>query len=258
MLSLPPRGVLRKSTQLTLVVVLVATIIVPSICHADIVFLYDKLGRLVRAIRPDGEAATWHYDAVGNMLRITRESGMPQTPQVTAVSPSGGGRGTTATITITGFNLSCAVVEGTPSITITSVDAGLDQVTVTVAIAGDAALGTTSLIVRCPDFTTSIEFAVTAGVPSITGTAPPLGVADTLVLLEGTGFDERGPSFNQVAFNGVAAVVESATGTALTARVPQGATTGPISVSVRRFVREPSVRDLQRSHIRPRIHIRTL
>jgi YD repeat-containing protein len=108
---------LRQSTQFTLLVVLIATLLVPSVCHADIVFLYDKLGRLVRAIRPDGEAATWHYDAVGNILRITRESGMPQTPQVTAVSPSGGGRGTIATITITGFNLSCAVVDGAPGIT---------------------------------------------------------------------------------------------------------------------------------------------
>lgn len=210
---------------------LLSVLFVPSISHADVVFVYDKLGRLVRAIRPDGEAATWHYDAVGNVLQITRESGMPQTPTVSDVSPSGGGRGSTITITITGVNLLCGAVEGGPGITVTAVDASLDQLTVTLTIAADAVLGTTSLTIRCPDFTTSVEFGITAGIPSITGAAPPRGAAGTLVVIEGIQFDERGPSFNQVAFNGVPAVVEDATSSTLSVRVPSGATTGPISLT---------------------------
>jgi YD repeat-containing protein len=35
--------------------------------------LYDDLGRLVRVINETGEAATYHYEAVGNILRITRD-----------------------------------------------------------------------------------------------------------------------------------------------------------------------------------------
>ncbi len=36
-----------------------------------ITYLYDDLGRLVRVIDENGDAATYHYDAVGNVLSIT-------------------------------------------------------------------------------------------------------------------------------------------------------------------------------------------
>jgi YD repeat-containing protein len=45
---------------------------------ADVVYLYDELNRLVRVIRDDGEAASYHYDPVGNILQITRASGVSQ------------------------------------------------------------------------------------------------------------------------------------------------------------------------------------
>lgn len=66
---------------------------------------------------------------------------------------------------------------------------------------------------------------------SIAGFAPTSGPAGTSVTISGTGFSPT-PAGNGVAFNGVAAPVTSATGTALTAVVPSGATTGRVVVTV--------------------------
>lgn len=60
--------------------------------------------------------------------------------------------------------------------------------------------------------------------------APTFGLAGVSVTLDGTGFSPTA-SENQVTFNGVPALVTSATSTQLIVEVPEGATTGPIAVS---------------------------
>jgi YD repeat-containing protein len=35
---------------------------------ADIIYIYDELGRLVGVVDPAGDAVTYRYDAVGNLL----------------------------------------------------------------------------------------------------------------------------------------------------------------------------------------------
>lgn len=37
-------------------------------------YIYDELGRLVGVIDPSGNAAAYHYDAVGNLLSISRDA----------------------------------------------------------------------------------------------------------------------------------------------------------------------------------------
>ena len=37
-------------------------------------YIYDELGRLVAVIDSTGAAAVYHYDAVGNLLSITRQN----------------------------------------------------------------------------------------------------------------------------------------------------------------------------------------
>ncbi|TMI94970.1 MAG: hypothetical protein E6H01_14670, partial [Bacillati bacterium ANGP1] len=66
--------------------------------------------------------------------------------------------------------------------------------------------------------------------PSITGFTPAQGPVGTTVTITGQNFDAV-PANNQVRFNGVAAVIASATTTSITTTVPQGATTGPITVT---------------------------
>lgn len=45
----------------------------PSGRAGDVNYVYDALGRLVAVIDPSGDTATYQYDAVGNLLGITRQ-----------------------------------------------------------------------------------------------------------------------------------------------------------------------------------------
>jgi RHS repeat-associated protein len=72
-------------------------------------------------------------------------------------------------------------------------------------------------------------FTVVTG-PTITGFSPTSGAVGTAVTITGQGFD-AGAANNQVKFNGTAAIITSATTTAITTTVPQNATTGPITVT---------------------------
>lgn len=67
--------------------------------------------------------------------------------------------------------------------------------------------------------------------PVLTGLTPGRGVAGTLVLILGEGF-EPDATKNVVTFNGIGAGVIFATATSLTVTVPAAATTGPVRVAV--------------------------
>ena len=76
------------------------------------------------------------------------------------------------------------------------------------------------------------SFSVTvAPPPTITSFAPTSGPVGTTVVITGTNFSAT-PSNNIVNFNGTSAVVTASNATSITANVPVGATTGPISVTV--------------------------
>lgn len=72
---------------------------------------------------------------------------------------------------------------------------------------------------------------ITAPSPVITSFDPAGGSEGTIVTISGTGFSAV-PADNTVTFNNVSAVVSASTSTTITANVPAGATTGPITVSV--------------------------
>jgi len=116
---------------------------------AEIVYLYDDLGRLVRVILEDGEAATYHYDVVGNLLEITRETGVSQTTTTTSQSDSSGGQGQIIPLTVTGTNLMGATLVCTPpGITIQNVRTDFGQMTVELVIAESAPPGPVQCEVR--------------------------------------------------------------------------------------------------------------
>jgi YD repeat-containing protein len=113
--------------------------------HADEArFLYDELGRLKTVIDGNGNSATYSYDAVGNLLSITREDVIP------------------AGVSITVFN-------------------------------------------------------------------PKAASVGTEVIIFGSGFSKE-PNQNTVTFNGTAAIIVSATETEIRTHVPEGATSGLLSV----------------------------
>lgn len=70
-----------------------------------------------------------------------------------------------------------------------------------------------------------------AQAPTITSFAPVSGPIGTTVTIIGTNFDTT-PANNLVMFNGTSAIVTTSSATSITAIVPTGATTGPVSVTV--------------------------
>ena len=69
--------------------------------------------------------------------------------------------------------------------------------------------------------------------PTITAVSPGIGIAGDEVTITGTNFSAT-PSDNTVSFNGTLATVISSTETSITATVPDGATTGDITVTSER------------------------
>lgn len=101
-------------------------------------YVYDDLGRLVGVVDPDGNAATYAYDAVGNILAISRHNAAdtPGPVAITLVSPTKGkvgtevlifGRGFSADVTQNVISFAGAVVPvsaATPNSLTTSVPPG--------------------------------------------------------------------------------------------------------------------------------------
>jgi len=73
-------------------------------------YVYDDLGRLVGVVDQDGNAATYTYDAVGNILAIGRHNvaDMPGPVAITLVAPNKGKVGTAVSIFGRGFSADAA------------------------------------------------------------------------------------------------------------------------------------------------------
>lgn len=69
-------------------------------------YIYDDLGRLAGVVDPDGNVATYTYDAVGNILAITRHNvaDISEPVAITLVSPNHGKIGTPVSIFGKGFS----------------------------------------------------------------------------------------------------------------------------------------------------------
>ncbi|SHG86868.1 NHL repeat-containing protein [Chryseolinea serpens] len=161
----------------------------------------------------------------------------PTAPTLSSVAPTSGKVGATVTLSGTGFSATSSqnIVKfnGTTA-TVTS--AAATSLTVTVppgATSGDV---TVTVNGKTP---AGIHFDVTATL-TVISYDPASGNAGTPVIITGSGFDSN-PSVNVVKFNGVAAQVTEATATTLKVTVPNGATTGPITVGIGADVAEGPV-----------------
>ena len=70
--------------------------------QTNIVNVYDDAGRLIAVIDPSGDVARYSYDALGNLLSISRSSA--STVSVIHFTPGRGPIGTVVTIYGTGFS----------------------------------------------------------------------------------------------------------------------------------------------------------
>ena len=90
---------------------LMLCVLVPALTVADQAqYIYDDLGRLTQVIDGQGNVATYTYDAVGNLLSITRNTGGVGAPTIAAITPNTGNAGASVTVSLTGTNLTGAAL----------------------------------------------------------------------------------------------------------------------------------------------------
>ena len=229
-----PRGIVLPLLLLVVVFLFAAR---PS--AADVVYLYDSLGRLVRLIDQNGQAGTYVYDGVGNLLQVLRQSGVPQDQtSLSSVDPPAAAQGGQVILTFTGTNLAGASLLDLPwwlriiSI-VFSVSGNQDVLTITLAVDPEVPLGTQSLTLVSALGQTALPFslAIVRPPPRVDRVIPPLASAGSLIQIEGAAFDDTAPGLTQATVNGVPLQVVSVTGDSLVALVPLGVTTGPVRVT---------------------------
>lgn len=147
-------------------------------------------------------------------------------PTITSFSPTGGPVGTKVTITGTNFTGTTGVAFAGTSAQFTVVS----DTSLTATVPGSAATGTITVTAPGGSATSTTAFTVTTVVPpapTITSFSPTSGPVGTNVTIAGTGFIGT----TSVAFGGTSAPFTVISDTSLTATVPTGARTGPITVT---------------------------
>ena len=149
----------------------------------------------------------------------------PPAPSITSFSPTSGPVGTNVVITGSAFTGATAVKFNGTAATSFTVNSDT-QITATVPTG--ATTGPISVTTSAGTGTSSTNFTVTAPAPSITSFSPTSGPVGTNVVITGSAFTGA----TAVKFNGTAATSFTVNSdTQITATVPTGATTGPISVT---------------------------
>jgi YD repeat-containing protein len=123
--------------------------------QSNVEYVYDALGRLTQVIDPSGNTATYNYDAVGNLLSITRSTSSPSALAIFGFSPSQGSVG--QSVVIQGQNFS-----NTPSAN--TVQFNRTTATVTAATAN-------SLTTTVPTGATTGPISVTVGTSTVTSSS---------------------------------------------------------------------------------------
>ena len=188
--------------------------------------VYDALGRLAAVIDPASDTAVYHYDAVGNLLSISRQSSSQVA--IIQLTPASGAIGRTVTIDGTGFSSNPsedAVSFNGTAATVTAASA----TQLTVAVPSGATTGPLTVTTPVGSATSTTDFTVTSGqAPSITDVSTATGSPGTSVTITGANFADA--VNDVVAFNGIRASMTSASATSLTVIVPH-ASSGPITVA---------------------------
>jgi hypothetical protein len=168
------------------------------------------------------------FDGTGPpTLVVEYTTSAPPAPSITGFTPGSGPVGTSVSITGSGFTGASDVrFNGT------SVGAGGYAVNsdsqITATVPAGAGSGPISVVAPGGTATSSSSFTVTVSPPpSITGFAPTSGGVGASVTIDGSGFTGA----TAVRFNGTSATAFTVNSdTQITATVPAGASTGPISV----------------------------
>ncbi|MEP1094087.1 MAG: IPT/TIG domain-containing protein [Cyclobacteriaceae bacterium] len=147
-------------------------------------------------------------------------------PIISSVDPTFGAEGTPVTITGSNFSKNSAEITIKFNETLASevFFASVNQISTKVPVGATTGTVTVTVLdqtVEGPIFSVNRGFSVT----------PTVGMVGTEVILMGDNFSSVA-SENVVRFNGTQAVVNSASQTEISVNVPEGATTGPVTVTV--------------------------
>lgn len=200
-----------------------------AVATAGIVYIYDELQRLKSVIDPIGEAATYAYDAVGNLLAIARNNASQTS--IVDFNPNSGAVNTGVTIYGTGFSTTPSqntiTFNGTPATIITST-----ATQIVTSVPAGANTGLIGVVTPAGSATSGMPFTVAAAVsaPTIANITPTIGGAGTPVVITGTNFDSVSTN-NEVRFNPTYATVTNSTATNITVSTPPAAYSGRISVT---------------------------
>jgi YD repeat-containing protein len=193
-----------------------------------VTYVYDELGRLVGVVDSAGDAAAYKYDAVGNILSISRQSSA--LVSIISFTPQSGAAG--ATVTLNGTAFSAIASQNTVQFNGTAasiVSASATQLVVTVP--AGATTGPISVTSPAGSASSGSNFRIStgSGVPTITSFTPNMGTPGTAVSITGTNFDIL--ANDKATFNTSHAAVSSATSTQINTSVPTNATSGKIAIS---------------------------
>lgn len=207
---------------------LLLTLTTPLSAQTPIRYIYDALGRLVGVIDANGDAAEYHYDAVGNLLSLTRSS--PTQVNIIDFAPDAGPIGQSVAIQGTGFS----ATPGSNTVTFNGTAATVSAATttsLTVTVPVGATTGAIAVTSPNGSDTSATSFVVGApGTPTISSFTPTSAVAGTSVTITGTNFDSVTATNNQTRFNSTFAPPTGSTTTTVTALVPTSTGSGRLKI----------------------------
>ncbi|HEX9997489.1 MAG TPA: S8 family serine peptidase [Abditibacterium sp.] len=185
-------------------------------------------------------------NALTGPIRVATAAGATQSaanfvvaPRITSFSPISGPAGTEVTLTGANFSGATMVKFNAKPAAFTLVS----DIQITATVPLTATTGRISVTTPAGTASSVVSFTVTS--PVISSFSPTSGPEGLLVTINGAKFD----SATTVRFNGVDAAFAIVSAAKITATVPQGATTGPISVvnaagtatSVGNFLVKPAI-----------------
>ncbi len=155
-----------------------------------------------------------------------------QAPTLSSIQPAAGLNSGGTRVTVTGANFSSGMevsLAGVPLIDVTVLDS-----TTLLGTTPPNKIGPLTLLAVNPDGTSGVlasAFVASALPPVVSAVNPVSGPPTTVVTLSGSNFDSSIANVS-VSFGGVPATVVSSSQTQITAIVPFGAVSGPVSVTV--------------------------
>lgn len=186
---------MRKSKLTSLIFLFLLGFMSPLWAQSTVQYVYDALGRLTTVIDPSGNVGTYNYDAVGNLLSITRSTTSPSALAIFGFSPAQGSVG--QTVAIQGQNFSATPSANTVQFngTAATVTAATTN-SLTVTVPAGATTGLISVAVGTATANSSTNFTVLA-IPAIASVSPTLTVqTPTISSFQVTGSNLTGVTFS--------------------------------------------------------------